>query len=243
MRTKSNRRALPAFAALMVGAVAPLAISDPAAAAIVVCQKGTKVKLRVDACKSKETLVEPSELGVEVPDAGVTAAKLAPDATAAIGSIALLNQDSGASTSSITPTTLDRFTVDVPAAGVLHVTVAGQYWLDADSSSTSALTTDAFLGLCDTVDSSADCAGTFDDYYFQDADNASSTNSTHGFTITRTVTVAGAGQRTFFVNGAVVDVSHTLNLWGCADIDCATGGPVATVTFVPGALNVTRPAP
>jgi hypothetical protein len=41
----------------------------------------------------------------------------------------------------------------------------------------------------------------------------------------------------------VNDVAETLNLWGCGDGDCLTGGPVATVTFVPGALNVTRPAP
>ena len=155
----------------------------------------------------------------------------------------LLNQNTGATTNSITPVTLDRFTVDVPAAGVLHVTVAGQYWLDADATSASSLTTNAYLGLCDTVDSNADCAGTFDYYYFQDADDASGSNSTHGFTITRTVAVAGAGQRTFFLNGAVNDVADTLNLWGCGDFGCAIGGPVATVTFVPGALNVTRPAP
>ena len=241
---RSNQRSMfAAFAALTVGVVAPLAMSDPAAAAIVVCQKGNKVKLRVDACKGKETVVEPSELGVEVPDAAVTATKLAADAKAAVGSIVLLNQNTGASTSSTTPVTLDRFTVDVPAAGVLHVTVAGQYWLDADASSASAITTEMFLGLCDSVDSSAECGTTFDDHFYQDADDASSSNSTHGFTITRTVAVAGAGQRTFFVNGAVSNASHTLNLWGCADFECATGGPVATVTFVPGALNITRPAP
>lgn len=242
MRMKRNRGAVSAFAALMAAALSPMAISDPAQAAIVVCQKGKKVKLRVDACKSKETLVEPSELGVEVPDAGVTASKLAPDATAAIGSIVLLNQDTGASTSSLTPVTLDRFTVDVPAAGVLHVTVAGVYWLDADATSESSLTTFANLGLCDTVDSADECAGTFDSYFYQDADNVSVSNSTHSFTITRTVIVPGPGQRTFFVNGSVDDENYTLSLWGCGGPECLVGGPVATVMFVPGALNVSRPA-
>jgi hypothetical protein len=236
---KSNRTWTAALAALAFGL--PAAIPAPADAAVVICQKGNRIKLRVDACKGKETAVDPSELGVEVPDGGVTATKLAADAMPAIGSITLFNQDV-VSTTNTTPTSLDRFTVDVPAAGVLHVTVAGQFWLDADASSADSLTTNMFLGLCDSIDSNLDCGGTYDYFYYQDADNADSSNSTHGFTITRTVPVAGPGQRTFFVNGAVTGVADELHLWGC-DFDglVCNGGPVATVTFVPGSLNITRP--
>jgi hypothetical protein len=57
-------RALSLGLALAVGA--PL-VATTADAAVVICQKKNKLKLRIDACTSKETQVDAAELGVTGP--------------------------------------------------------------------------------------------------------------------------------------------------------------------------------
>ena len=51
---------------LAIAVVAPLAASS-ADAAVVICQKKNKLKLRIDACTAKETQVDAAELGVTGP--------------------------------------------------------------------------------------------------------------------------------------------------------------------------------
>src|SRR5262245_29026382 len=48
-------------------AVVGMLAAVDAHAALVICQKGSKIKLRVDACKGKETLVPATDLGVVGP--------------------------------------------------------------------------------------------------------------------------------------------------------------------------------
>src|SRR5262245_1835107 len=54
-------RALAVGLGLAVGATL---LAGPADAAVVICQKGSKLKLRIDACKGKEVAVPAAELGV-----------------------------------------------------------------------------------------------------------------------------------------------------------------------------------
>jgi hypothetical protein len=60
----SGRKALAAGLALSV--FAPL-LATSVDAAVVICQRKNKLKLRIDACTSKETQVDASELGVTGP--------------------------------------------------------------------------------------------------------------------------------------------------------------------------------
>jgi hypothetical protein len=73
----------------------------------------------------------------------------------------------------------------------------------------------------------------------QDADDTDPTNTTPAFVLTRTVTVGAAGPRTFYVNGEAPPSPATgIALW----VDPSVGaGPVASATFVPAALGLTRP--
>lgn len=130
-------------------------------------------------------------------------------------------------TASTSATTMDTFTVTAPADGVLVVTVAGFYLLDADSTTTSSRVTSAYLGLCDTSNSFSDCQGAAHVYY-EDPDNASSSNATPAFTLTRTVPVT-AGTRTFYVNG-----------WSQSGASFYLWSPTrATAVWMPTELNVT----
>lgn len=64
MRTNERwaRRVLVCSTAFLIGFV----FAVPADAEVVICQKKKRIKLREDVCKNKETLVDPSELGVSV---------------------------------------------------------------------------------------------------------------------------------------------------------------------------------
>jgi hypothetical protein len=150
-----------------------------------------------------------------------------PGATAAAGSVTL-----SGSTASAVAATLDQFTVTVPGPGFLLVTVSGQWWYNADATTTSSLTTLFFMGLCDFPASSTTCGGTWIDYNYQDADNVSSTNSTHGFSITRVVPVV-AGPNVFYWNAHNNGSGFTLFSYGVT----------ATALFVPTSLTVTSPTP
>ena len=168
-------------------------------------------------------------------DGAVTSAKLGPGARTAAGSVVLTG-----GTGATTPTKLDSFTVNVPAPGTLLVTVAGMLYIDADSTVAQSLTVAVRIGLCDTPDSDSDCGGTYSQVWSQDADDASSLNSTPAFILTRTVSVAASGPRVFYVNGEVPasPAGIALTLWQ----DPIVGlGPVATAMFFPGSLSVTRP--
>jgi hypothetical protein len=173
--------------------------------------------------------------GAQLADGAVSAAKLASDARAAAGSVVL-----SGTTNATTPTTLDSFTVDVPAPGTLLVTVSGFLLIDADATTASALTLPGRIGLCDTADSDGQCGGTYTSVWYQDADDTDDQNATPAFTLVRTVSVGSAGQRKFYLNGEKpADVAATsLTLWQ----DLPFGqGPVATAMFFPGPLTVTEP--
>jgi hypothetical protein len=53
--------------ALLALAAGVVMVAESAQAALVICQKGSKIKLRQDACKGKETQVPATELGVTGP--------------------------------------------------------------------------------------------------------------------------------------------------------------------------------
>ena len=146
---------------------------------------------------------------------------------AAAGSISLTG-----STISTTPETLDEFTVSAPGPGTLLVQVAGQWFLDADSTTTSSITVSANMGLCDSIDSSTDCDGTWSFYFHQDADNSESLNNTHGFTITRIVPIASQQNITFYLNGLAPNSTQRLNLYQHVS---------AHALFFPSSLTVTSP--
>ena len=61
---KMGCRALVVGLGLAVGAAL---VAGPADAAVVICQKGSKLKLRIDECKAKEVAVPAAELGVAGP--------------------------------------------------------------------------------------------------------------------------------------------------------------------------------
>ena len=135
------------------------------------------------------------------------------------------------STISTTAVSIDSFTVTAPATGSLFVLVNGEIWLDADATTTSALDANYRLGLCEDATTST-CAGTYNTHDYQDADNASSTNSTFGFTKTRVIPVTEGISYTFHLVGNTSNATYTLNLYN---------SPEATVVFIPGSLIVTSP--
>jgi hypothetical protein len=211
--------------------------------AAVLCQhkRSGRVSARAAACARSETAVDLGQLipagSVTTPrlaDGAVTPGKLSADARAAAGSVVLEG-----STSLTSPTVLDSFTVNAPGPGTLLVTVAGMLLIDADAITGNALTVSAGIGLCDTPDSNTQCDGTYSQVWYQDADDNDPSNDTPAFTLTRTVSVAGAGPRVFYVNGeAPNSPGASLGLWK----DLVVGaGPVATAVFVPGTLSVTSP--
>ena len=166
-------------------------------------------------------------------DGAVTTVKLAADARAAAGSVVL-----SGSTALTAPTVIDSITVDVPGPGTLLVTVSGMLLIDADATTAAALTVPARIGLCDTASSDAQCAGTYSQVWYQDADDANGFNATPAFTLVRTAAVAAAGARVFYLNGEAAVGTGGLTLWQ----DPIVGlGPVATAMFFPGSLPVTSP--
>lgn len=164
----------------------------------------------------------------QIADGSVGVIDLDPGTVPAIGQTFL-----GGSTASTTTATIAQFTVNAPGPGYLYVMVSGQWWLDADATSSSSLYSFFFMGLCDAPANSSTCEGTYDDYNFTDPDDASSGNSTHGFTVTRVVPVGSAGPVPFFLNGHVTAPGQTLYLYG---------GVAATAMFFPAGLSVTNPA-
>ncbi len=165
----------------------------------------------------------------QIINGSVNVIDLNPEALPAIGQVEL-----SGSTNSTTPAELARFTVNAPGAGYLYVQVTGQWWLDADATSSSSLADFFLMGLCDAPASSVTCEGTWTDYNYVDPDNVSANNSTHAFTITRIITLGSGGPVTLFLNAAVTTPSHQLTLYPQV---------VATAMFFPAALSVTNPAP
>lgn len=134
-------------------------------------------------------------------------------------------------TTSLSPTVeeLDNFTVSVPGPGVLWVQVAGTVWIDADAGGASSLASEADIGLCDTSASFSTCGNTFWSISYQDPDNTTSTNAPPGFSITRVIPVAAAGDVTLYVNGHR-DLSAGL---------FASWNSFASVIYLPNELTIT----
>jgi hypothetical protein len=65
MKHRGTRSVLAA--ALAIGTLAPLTMPINADAAVVLCQRKNRIKLRIDVCKSKETQLDAAELGVTGP--------------------------------------------------------------------------------------------------------------------------------------------------------------------------------
>jgi len=160
------------------------------------------------------------------PRQSLTAAPYSIGGVPSVGQVSLFG-----GTNVTTPTTLDSFAVNVPGPGVLLITVSGNYWLNADATSTTSLITTCYLGLCTTANSSANCDGTYYDFYLQDADNASPTNETPTFILTRTINVGSAGTRWFYLNGQSSGVAPAPNL-------SLYGNTRATAVWYPGSLTV-----
>ncbi len=134
-------------------------------------------------------------------------------------------------------TTLDSFTVEVPGPGMLYLQVAGNLWIDADATSSSAINANARIGVCTAADSlaAADCGpGSTDAVFYQDPDNADDfifggSNATPGFSRTLLVEATSAGTMTFYVNGATSNASYPYSSYGVH----------ATAILLPGELVVT----
>ncbi len=137
-----------------------------------------------------------------------------------------------------TATTLDSFTVDVPGPGMLYLQVAGNLWINADATSSDAISANARIGVCTAADSldTADCGpGSTDAVFYQDPDNADDillfggTNATPGFSRTLLVEAPSAGTMTFYVNGSTSSASYPYSSFGVH----------ATAILLPGELTVT----
>ena len=169
----------------------------------------------------------------------VTDTTLSAGLQTAVGAVMLAGA-ADATTTSTTPTTLDSFTVTAPGPGMLTVTVSGFYFIGAQAPGTSSITVLGDLGLCDTADTDTTCGDTYANLWYQDADDDSNVNTTPAFTLTRTVAVAVAGDRTFYVNGQAASPGQPIALWGTSTTN-ANAGPTASVVFTPATLAVTRP--
>lgn len=147
-------------------------------------------------------------------DGAVTSEKLAPGVASRVG---LLHTSFGTtSTTSTSPVTMQSFFVDAPGPGKLLLIASGQFYMNLDAASSSSLTASTELGLCDSPDTDdiTSCGESYYLTYFQDADNASFTNVTKFFTITRYFDIGSAGIHTFYLNGNTSHPSYTLNLYG-----------------------------
>ncbi len=138
-------------------------------------------------------------------------------------------------TAATTATLLSTFTVDVPAAGYLLVTVSGQYYFDINAPANTSVIEFGYFGLCDSPNSSASCDNTYNSYWYQDAEDASPdfTNTTNSFTIQRVVAVPAPGPRTFYINGQGTG-SSILFFWGTIKV---------TALFTPGGMSMSSPEP
>ncbi|HEX6131070.1 MAG TPA: hypothetical protein VF044_05020 [Actinomycetota bacterium] len=89
--------------ALAAAVVAPVVAPAPADAAVVICQRKNRLKLRVDACKAKETPVPATELGVVGP---MAVARINADGTLsssnAAPGISVASADAGVGVTSLT---------------------------------------------------------------------------------------------------------------------------------------------
>ncbi len=138
------------------------------------------------------------------------------------------------SSSSSAPETVDDFTVTVPGAGMLVVTVTGGYFFDLDAPANTTLIDYGGFGLCDTPNSNLTCDGTFMNSYYQDAEDASpnTNNHTHFFSIQRVVSVT-AGSYTFYFNARRTNTYNaTFWLWGAAKV---------SVMYFPSSLTMSSP--
>jgi hypothetical protein len=128
---------------------------------------------------------------------------------------------------------MDSFEVNVPGPGQLTVFVMGSVWLNCDStSSSSRICVLAYLGICDTSASSASCGSTYRQMYFEDPDNASTTNEEHWLVLGRTVNVTSVGTRTFYLNGRSHEEGMPFQISG-----------YMIAIFTPNSLEVTTSAP
>jgi len=214
--------------ACMVGGVAT-------ADAAVLCKNKKTGALTISpgVCSKKQVPVTLGN-GLAVTDTALSAG-LPP----AVGAV-MLAGDGTATTTNTTPTTLDSFTVGVPGPGSLTVTVNGFYYIGAKAPGATSITVVGNLGLCDTADVDTTCGGTYVDLWYQDADNDSDVNTTPAFSLTRTVAVATAGDRTFYLNGQAASPGQPIALWGAGPPN-ANAGPTASAVFTPATLTVTRP--
>jgi hypothetical protein len=186
----------------------------------------TNAKIAMDAVTSLE-LSTGAVASDEIADGTIGVSDLGASARTAVGITELFG-----STSSTTPATLDQFTINTPAAGVLLITVTGQFYFDLDATSSTSVMGAGYLGLCNSSDSNADCDNTWVSRYYQDADDATDNSHTEQFTIQRTFAVGMAGSYTFYLNGQATPTGATLHLWGNA---------TASAIFVQSSLSVTSP--
>ncbi|MBN4056779.1 hypothetical protein JYU19_00555 [bacterium AH-315-J21] len=133
-------------------------------------------------------------------------------------------------------TTADSIVIVAPGPGQLMINVQGRYWIDADATSTASLTArcNLLLSTLKNTSSGAGSPDTFGNWYYTDPDNASSTNVTPAFHITRVETIGSAGTYKYFLNGRTTNVAWPVQLFP----------PVtATVMFFPASLPVSSAPP
>ncbi len=138
--------------------------------------------------------------------------------------------------SSTSYTTVDSIVIVAPGPGQLMINVQGHYWLDADASSTTSTLGSCVL-LLSTIRNSSSSPGspsTSGSWYSIDPDNASSTNATPAFHMTRVETIGSAGTYKYFLNGRTTSIA-----WPVTLISPTT----ATVMFFPSSLPVSSAPP
>jgi hypothetical protein len=161
----------------------------------------------------------------QIIDGSVGLIDLDPASLPAVGQIPL-----GGVGGSLSAFTLNQFTVMAPGPGYLEVSVIGQYWLDADATSSSSLYAFFYMEL-NTLPATI---SQFIDFDYVDPDNASESNSTHGFTLNNVYYVASAGPNVFYVNAQNSFVPYSIHLYS---------GTRAVVRFFPAQLPVSSPTP